>query len=195
MLGDELIQFGSAVPLGARRWRIGRLWRGRRGTGAAIGGQVAGDRFVLIEADALVTVDLPLATLGRTAQVLASGVGDAAGPATAAAPIRGRWVLPPAPVHLSVEAGAGGDLPVRWIRRSRAGWRWIDGVDAPLVEERELYRVTVEPAAGAARTATTDSPVAIVTAAERGTGPVLVTVRQIGSNGESPAAAITLPAA
>src|SRR5690606_242236 len=38
LLGDELIQFGRAEPLGSARWRLSRLTRGRRGTEWAIAG-------------------------------------------------------------------------------------------------------------------------------------------------------------
>ena len=103
-------------------------------------------------------------------------------------------VLPPAPVHLSAAAQPNGDVALAWVRRSRGGWRWLDGADAPLVEERELYRVTITPAAGAARTVETATPTVIVTAADRAGGAVTVTVRQAGSYGESPAAAIEIPA-
>src|SRR3546814_3421662 len=48
LVGDEVHQFGSAEQIDATRWRLSRLWRGRRGTEAAIGTQAAGDRFVLL---------------------------------------------------------------------------------------------------------------------------------------------------
>jgi hypothetical protein len=97
-------------------------------------------------------------------------------------------------VHLAAAAQANGDVAVSWVRRSRGGWRWIDGADAPLVEERELYRVTIASAAGAARTIETTVPSATVAAADRAGGAVTVTVRQAGSCGESPPAAITIAA-
>lgn len=37
MLGEELLQYGVAEHLGGARWRLSQLWRGRRGTEAAIG--------------------------------------------------------------------------------------------------------------------------------------------------------------
>src|SRR3546814_11488239 len=39
LVGDELLQFGRAEQIDATRWRLSRLWRGRRGTEAAIGTQ------------------------------------------------------------------------------------------------------------------------------------------------------------
>jgi hypothetical protein len=36
-----------------------------------------------------------------------------------------------------------GSAAVHWVRRSREGWRWPDGIDAPLAEETELYRIEI----------------------------------------------------
>jgi len=193
MAGEELIQFAGAAPLGANRWRLSGLWRGRRGTEAAIGTQAAGDRFVLIEAAALTGVELPLEVLGGIASVLAEGPGDSAGVA-AEAVIAGYSVLPPSPVHLRATRTEDGGADLRWARRSRSGWRWIDGVDAPLGEESERYRVSVLPAGGSERIAETEVPMVVLGAAECADG-VSVTVRQIGSHGLSPPASIVLEAA
>jgi hypothetical protein len=46
-----------------------------------------------------------------------------------------------------------------WVRRSRDGWGWADGVDAPLAEESEAYRIVVTPDQGAGWTETTTTPV------------------------------------
>ena len=191
LVGDELLQFGRAEPLGGARWRLSQLWRGRRGTEAAIGTQAAGDRFVLIEADRVAVVELPVSAIGSTVRILASGVGDVDGPAACEAVATGASVLPPAPVHLRADMRADGGVALSWVRRSRAGWRWIDGADAPLAEERELYRVTIA-GAGGTRTMEVDAPMLTLTAAERGAGALSVGVRQAGLFGESPAATITL---
>jgi hypothetical protein len=187
LVGDELLQFGSATPLGDNRWRLGTLWRGRRGTEWACAGHAAGERFVLIEPEALVSASLPLAALGGTVRVLASGVGDPAGPAEAMANLDGASVRPPAPVRLRWDETEDGGAIVRWTRRSRGGWRWADGSDAPLGEEAERYRVTI-----GAREADVSEPAVAVTAAERAAGAA-VTVRQQGTLAESAAATLVLP--
>jgi hypothetical protein len=192
MAGDELLQFGRAEPLGAGRWRLSRLWRGRRGTEPAIGSQVAGDRFVLLDGAALVTRELPLAALGGSARVLAQGAGDGDAAAEAVMSLRGVSVLPPAPVHLRFEQDGEGNAVLHWIRRSRAGWVWIDGADAPLGEETEAYRVEIARGDGAARAVEVASPQFVVPAAER-SAPLTISVRQIGTHGRSPAAVIVLP--
>ena len=136
-------------------------------------------------------IELPLSSIGATVRLLASGIGDVAGPVAVTATVPGRSLLPLAPVHLALESIGDGDVRLRWVRRSRAGWRWIDGVDAPLGEEREAYRVTL--IGGAGRAIETTVPELIVTAADRAAA-VALQVRQIGSFGESPAAEIALPA-
>jgi hypothetical protein len=195
LLGDELVQFGRAEPLGGARWRLSGLLRGRRGTEAAAGAQAVGDRFVLIEAEAARAFDLPVSVLGREVRVMASGVGDTM-PVETRCVMRGASVVPPSPVHLAYRSEADGSATVRWTRRSRAGWRWIDGVDAPLAEEAEAYRVTIT-AGATAGAGSRDIDVAVpsvsVTAAER-IGPVSVLVRQRGVFGESPATELIVPA-
>ena len=78
---------------------------------------------------------------GGTVKVAALGLGDADA-VEAAATIRGEALIPPTPVHLRAERADGG-LAVRWVRRSRAGWRWTSGSDVPLAEESERYTVRV----------------------------------------------------
>jgi hypothetical protein len=157
MIGDELIQFGRAEPLGANRFRLSRLLRGRRGTEAAMASHQAGDRFVLIEQRALVPYELPLAALGASVRVLASGVADTI-PAEAQAIAAARSLRPPPPVHLAARRLGDGTLRFGWTRRSRVGWAWLDGSDAPLGEESERYRLTIAPDTGRARTVETGVP-------------------------------------
>nr|WP_302847265.1 phage tail protein [Sphingomonas sp. OK281] len=191
LLGDELVQFGRAEPLGGARWRLSGLLRGRRGTEPATGAQIVGDRFVLLETGAARAFDLPVSVLGREVRVIASGVGDDT-PVETRCVMRGASVVPPAPVHMRSVGEADGSATVRWTRRSRAGWRWIDGVDAPLSEEGEAYRVTISTTSGA-RDVEVVAPVVSVTAAERA-GSASVTVRQRGVFGESLPTELIVPA-
>ena len=190
IVGEELIQFGRAEPLGDGRWRLRRLLRGRRGTEAAAGRQRVGDRFVLLTADSVRSIDLPLAALGSEVRVLASGVGDGGGPVEARITVAGRSILPPSPVHLTITDADDG-ARVDWVRRSRAGWRWIDGVDAPLAEESETYQLVVTDTDGSARERETLSPGASIDAADR-IGAIAVAVRQRGTHGQSEAAVLPI---
>lgn len=185
MVGDELLQFGRAEPLGGTRWRLRRLWRGRRGSQT---GAMPGARFVLLDADALIMVELPRETLGGTMQILAQGAGDAGAPAPADAALKGISCLPPAPVHFTALQQDDGATLLRWVRRSRTGWAWSDGIDAPLGEEREAYRVTL----GTGEAFDIDAPWLLLAPGHRAV-PLGVTVCQAGANGLSPPLSILLP--
>jgi hypothetical protein len=189
MIGDELLQFAHAVPLGGRLWRLSHLWRGRRGTEAAIGRQAAGDRYVLVDDETLVAIDLP--TQAMRAQVLAQGVSDAE-PAEAQVELRSIALVPPAPVHLRARFLSDGTAEIEWVRRSRNGWDWIDGVDTPLGEESERYQLTLALAGGGERMIAVDAPRMVLNAEER-LATVAVAVRQIGALGLSPPAVLELP--
>lgn len=192
MAGDELIQFGRAERLGGARWRLSRLWRGRRGTEAAAM-QVTGDRFVLIDADTLALRDLPPSAIGSSVAVLAQGAGDGSGAGEAAAGVTGIALVPPSPVHFMAVPQPDGGALLRWVRRSRNGWGWIDGADAPLGEASERYRVTVTPAGGAAWTAElVASGMRIPPEARAIT--LHIAVQQIGTHGLSRPATLILPA-
>ncbi|WP_375382375.1 phage tail protein [uncultured Sphingomonas sp.] len=186
LLGDELVQFGRAEQIGPDRWRLSRLLRGRRGTEGSIGTAQAEDRFALIEASAVTGIDLPAGRIGGAVRVMAIGVGESQSPVTAGLVLTGASTCPPSPAWLRAERVAGG-VRLGWVRRSRAGWRWIDGVDAPLVEETESYRVTV---GGVDQIVAAPDLLLTDAAALPGT---IVSVRQQGTNGESPPATIALP--
>ncbi len=183
LLGDELIQFGVAEPLGGKRWRLSRLLRGRRGTEAAAAAQVPGDRFVLIEPATAAVIDLPVAALGSSIRILASGIGDPT-PVSAELIIEGASVRPPSLVTPIVSPAEDGGTVLRWTRRSRAGFRWIDGGDAPLGEEAESYRITVTPPDGVARVrATTMAEYAL--APDEAAAGTVIDIRQAGTLAES----------
>ena len=194
LAGSELIQFAAAEPLGANRFRLSRLLRGRRGTEWAADGHEEGERFVLLEAESLAMLEAPLGSLGGTARLLAAGIGDLPDPAAASAAIEGAALQPPSPVHLAAEVTGGGDLLIRWVRRSRQGWAWLSGGDTPLGEEQERYRLAIA-GTGFVRSAEPGEPSYLYTAAQRledgGAGPVEIEVAQIGTFAPSRPARLT----
>jgi len=187
LIGDELVQFGRATPLGEGRWRLSELWRGRRGT-EGVAAQRAGDRFVLLDPASIRTIDLPASAIGTSVAVMASGIGDPE-PARVEVAITGRSVAPPSPVSVRADRAADGAIRLRWTRRSRLGWRWLDGADAPLGEERERYRVTLGEGGP---TIETDVPAITVPAGQAGAGPWTVTIVQQGTLAGSPPARIVV---
>jgi hypothetical protein len=195
-LGDELIQFGIADPLGDRRFRLSRLLRGRRGTEWAAGGHAAGDRFVLIEPAALAPVAVPPAAVSGEVRLLATGLGDGGDGVIAARMFGAAALRPPAPVHLRAARRPDGGLDLAWTRRSRIGWDWIGGADTPLGEEREAYRVTISGAGAVLRVAETAVPAFAYSGdlrqADGGTGTIAVEVAQLGTHGPSRPARIVI---
>ncbi|WP_422056202.1 phage tail protein [Sphingomonas sp.] len=187
LVGNELIQFGRAEPLGDARWALSRLWRGRRGTEDAIGTMAPGDQFVLITTDAL-TVQDGRGAAGAQLTVMATGVGDAE-PVEVIVPVTGRSVAPPAPVALHAVPAPGGRR-LRWTRRSRVGWRWSDGTDAPLGESAERYQLRIAVSGQPDIVVTSDTPEWLLT----GTDAATVEVRQAGDHGLSPPAILILEA-
>lgn len=139
VLGDELIQFGTAMPLGGGRWRLGDLLRGRGGTEAAIGTHQAGEPFVLLDGGAA-PLDPALVGYAPATEIVALGRGDSA---PVASPIRLRGITrrPLSPVHPRVIRRTNGSLDLGWTRRARGAFDWPDGVDLPLNEQAESYRV------------------------------------------------------
>ena len=190
LVGAELIQFGSAMPLGAGRWRLSELRRGVRGTDWASAAHRAGEAFALIESDAVVTIAVPLGTIGHRVRLLATGIGDVSGPAATDVDTTGASVVPPAPVHLMAGETANGGWRIAWTRRSRAGWAWVDGIDAPLAEEQERYAVDLIEPGGAVSSYATLAPVLnLAVAPPAGTRAA---VRQLGTYGASRATTMTI---
>jgi hypothetical protein len=187
MVGDELLQFGDAEQIGARRYRLSRLLRGRRGSEWAMAGHAAGERFILVESAALLGFDLPVAAIGGTVMVLAAGVGDGGSPAETETALVARALRPPPPSHIRAERLGDGTIRIGWTRRSRIGWAWLDGSDAPLGEEGERYGLTLTPSTDLSRTVDLIapgydySPSAQDADGSAGAASIVVTVAQLGS--------------
>ena len=175
VLGNELIQFGRAEALGAGRFRLSRLLRGRAGTEWACGAHVDGETFCLLQPASLQKVTLGSANIGAEIEAV---VGDA----TIDVAFKGEALRPLTPVNLSSMRQAGGDVLLRWTRRSRGGLAWIDGVDAPLGEAREQYRVVATSSARSIELSATEPRMLIeaATIAALGPGPISVSIQQVG---------------
>ena len=142
LIGDEIVQFATAVAVALGRFRLGGWLRGRRGTAAAA--HAAGSPFILLDTARLIAFDPPVEATGTTLMWKAVGPGeDAASVSAVAAPVVGSALRPLAPVHLQGRRSPTGDWHFTWTRRSRAGFAWLDGVDAPLAEEAERYSIEV----------------------------------------------------
>ncbi|MGE4429148.1 MAG: phage tail protein [Sphingobium sp.] len=197
LLGREMIQFGQASRIGERRWRLTRLLRGRGGTEWAMTGHAPGDDFLLLEEEALFLLPPEHVRIGTDLLMDAIGVGDMV-PVQARAAMEGQALLPLSPVHARARQDADG-WHFDWVRRSRSGWRWNDGVDAPLGEEQELYRLTLAQGGTLIRQAEVAQPRwtydAAMIAGDRARGfggAVSAEIRQVGTYGPGRGAMLNL---
>jgi Putative phage tail protein len=153
LVGKELLHFRQATALSGQRYRLRGLLRGVRGTEGYISDHTLNEPFVLLDPLPDVFAVAPLAAVD---QLLASkslspgqGLGDVA---AQSALLRGAALRPLSPVHGRHSLLANGDREIKWIRRSRGGFEWLDGIDAPLAESSEQYRLTIKVGADIRRT-------------------------------------------
>jgi len=75
--------------------------------------------------------------------------------------------MPWSPVQIAGARNGGGDLTITWVRRTRFGGVWADGVDVPLNEESERYEVDVMNGANVVRTIALSTPTTSYSAAQQ----------------------------
>jgi hypothetical protein len=141
-------------------------------------------------------IALPEGSIGGVVEVRAHGVGDGDGTSVSAVG-NGEALRPPCPVNVTCAVNAGGGLDIAWTRRSRLGWTWQDGMDAPIGESREAYRLRLDGPAGFVEreTSSAEAQFSAAEVASLGSGAVAVSVVQIGDRAVSRAATATIPIA
>ncbi|MEE4213307.1 MAG: phage tail protein [Parvularcula sp.] len=195
MVGGELIQFLNAEPLGDKRWRLSGLLRGRAGTEPAASSEHALGTTAILLDDALTMLDPSKIAVAHPLRIAAIGVGDDE-PVYADLQNTGLSRRPIMPVAPIASVGSAGELHLRWTRRGRGQWTWPDGVEVPLVEERELYAVGYGPSdAPHALWLVEQAEISLSIEEHSGLltayGPGTLWVKQVGSFGESPALTLT----
>jgi hypothetical protein len=168
--GDwEVLQFRSAVLTAPSTYRLSDLLRGQAGTEHAMRSPLpAGARFVLLDA-AVVRADttedeLALAFTWRCGPA-GRDIGDASY-VDATHAFRSQGLRPLSPVHLWATR-SGGDVTLRWVRRTRIGGDSWETTDVPLGETSELYEIDILDGATVVRTLTASGPSALYTAAQQ----------------------------
>lgn len=167
LCGEEIIQFQNATLIGANTYRLSRLLRGRLGTEHQIDSHTIGERFVFLDG-AVLDVDVTTSALGLQRHYKAVTVGGRlADTAQQAYTYMGNKYLPYSPVHIAGVRDGSNNLTISWVRRTRIGGQWRDGVDVLLGEESEAYEVDIMDGATVVRTLTSSSPSVIYTAADQ----------------------------
>lgn len=170
IVGDELIQYRTAVQNMDGTWTLSNLLRGRRGTEWAIATHVTGE-LVLVPASGIVRVPQPLSIVGQ--QRWYKGVTIGQDPSTADSveeTLVGRDLMPYAPVHIKGTRDMSGNLTINWVRRTRIGWLNLAQDPVPLAEDSEQYEIDVYNGSTLVRSVTgLTSPTASYSAADQTT--------------------------
>jgi len=184
LVNGEIIQFANAVLIGAGRYRLSRLLRGRLGTEHRIMAHATGSRFVLLdpgrqERPTFSASSIGLAVAWRFAPLPEGPTGAQSGVVTFTN--TGEGLKPWSPVHARGTRDGAANLAITWVRRTRYGGWWRDLTDVPLNEETERYEVDVMNGANVVRTLPASTPAATYTAAQQvadfGAAQSSVTVR------------------
>lgn len=196
LIGGELAQFTLAERVGASRWLLRGLLRGRGGTElAAQYGHPVGASVTLID-NGLVALDPANVPSSQATLLAAIGRGDDA-PVRAPLENAGITQRPLAPVHPRVSWAEDGSLQLCWTRRSRGAWEWRDEVETPLIEQGEAYRIGIGPVLAPAIMWNSGTPSLVIEAnilaqVTAGNPGSKIWVRQIGSYAQSDALLLTL---
>ena len=182
LLGDEIIGIKTVTSLGGNSYRLSYLLRGRLGTEWAMNTHSQGERFVMLTPRAVKKLVESTNDIGTTR--LYRGVNTGQSLQSVLPDIEfhdGIALKPYAPCHIVGTRDGGNNLTLTWVRRTRIGGEWRDGVDVPLGEQTEAYEVDILDSTGAVvRTITATSQTASYSSADQTTdfgGPqALITV-------------------
>ncbi|MDH3660910.1 MAG: phage tail protein, partial [Alphaproteobacteria bacterium] len=168
LVGQEIIQFATAVQIGPLTWRLSRLLRGRYGTEWAMPTHQSGEAVLLLDPATLTRVSsLDEVGIERLYRTVSIG-SDPSLPDAIAFTNEATSLKLYAPVHIRGSRNGAGDLTITWIRRTRYGGAWRDLVDVPLNETTEAYEVDVFDGAGEVlRTIASSTPTATYTVADQ----------------------------
>ena len=169
LLGNEVIQFKTATLVAPGKYTLSGLLRGRLGTEHAIAGHAAGESFVLLDSR-LEKVVMPNHLIGLERYYKPVSVGHTLTQTTAQSfTYQGVGLKPWSPVHLTGGRDGSSNLTIDWVRRTRVGGDWRDGVDIPLGEETEAYEVDIMDGSNVVRTISVSTNQASYSAAEQTT--------------------------
>lgn len=142
LIGDEVITFAYSDETTTGEYELSIFSRGRKGTEPFSASHTAGERFIMLDSQALIFVPISQDRIGQTihVKVATSGqqIDDVASKSFVYAGNAYRcW----APSNLRIDSKAGSVYTFSWNRRSRKAGEWRDFVDVPLHEDSERYDV------------------------------------------------------
>ena len=112
LIGEELIQFANAQPLGAGRFRLTRLLRGPAASEWAMGSHEIGELFLLVDGQALQPIALPASARGL---IVTAGQPATGASATKTLRCRRRRIGSGGPTNAERSAGFAIDAEARGL--------------------------------------------------------------------------------
>lgn len=182
----HLFQFANAELIDDNRYRLTRLLLGRRGTERFIETVEVGDTFVLLTGGGMYRVPLQTSEIGaeRLYRAVTNGehidaVDDEAFTGEGVA------LLPFSPYRVRGSRDESGNLTISWLRRDRLSPTLRDGVETPMSEDSESYKIEIMNGDTVVRTLTSSTTSVEYSAANQATDfgsaqdQVTVRVRQV----------------
>ncbi len=169
LVGDEIIQFVTAVLNSDGTYTLSTLLRGRRGTEYAVGTHLAAERVIVLSSSTTLRVALDLSDHLTTFFYRAITLGSSQfSSATVTKQLLLRSQMPYAPSHLAGTIAAN-DWTFTLVNRTRLGGSWKDSIDAPLGEGGENYEWDVMDGVTVKRTLTSIVPTVGYSSADQNT--------------------------
>ncbi|MEN2975569.1 phage tail protein [Tistrella bauzanensis] len=151
LVGAEIMAYGAITRVSTGIWRISRLWRGLRGTEAAVTGHGAGETVTLLDPARLAVLAYAPGDIGRVLWFRAVSGDGGTGPARAVT-IQGLGLRPFAPARITARRQGDGSVRIEWLRADRHA-NWTNGADEPMSEASERYQLEILTTASVTATA------------------------------------------
>ncbi|MFC1659588.1 hypothetical protein ACFL0U_03415, partial [Pseudomonadota bacterium] len=143
VVGNEIIQFKSAVLNADGTYTLRILLRGAFGTEDKITNHTLGERFILFDGS-LMSKKVENYEIGIPMKYKVAAFGkNLADVEVNTFTSNAKNLRPLAPVYISGKRNLESDLIITWKRRARGYSGWRDYVDLPLIEKIELYEVEI----------------------------------------------------
>jgi len=158
----EVVQFQNAELVAPRTYRLSKLIRGQAGTDALVPGTwPSGAVFVLLDAQVPQLQMSPnLRNVEQHYRIGPSARGyDDPSYSHSVHAFAGNGLRPLSPCFLRAQDQSDGSTELTWIRRTRIDGDTWEGIDVPLGEDSQVYRIRVLRGDTVLREATVTSPV------------------------------------
>lgn len=141
----EIIAARTCALVSGKSYNLSNMLRGRFGTESAMSTHQVGDSVVLLDAGHMLAVGMSSSAIGVPYLYRGITIGEDIGSdINHSFTFSARYLLPLSPVYLngSIDPSSG-DWSLTWMRRTRVGGDWRDGVDAELGETTEKYEIDI----------------------------------------------------